>query len=142
MTTRHHRRRTAVVRATAIALSAGVVLSGCGSDSDEATPTTEPTPTSEANETTVPAGTGSEDTTSSTAPSTEQPATVNANTATVAEMTEAFTAAGVPNAAQWAREVEEYRPYTDDGWAHLYDELSKYDIDDDTFERITGALTL
>ena len=69
-------------------------------------------------------------------------ATVDANTASVAEMTAAFEAAGVPNAARWAREVEEYRPYSDDGWAHLRQELDKYNIDDATFDQIVSVLSL
>src|SRR5262245_8441764 len=56
-------------------------------------------------------------------------ATVDANTASVAEMAAAFEAAGVPNAERWAREVEEYRPYdASDNWAKLRDELAKYNI--------------
>ena len=43
---------------------------------------------------------------------------------------------------QWAREVEEHRPYADDGWAHLRRELSRAGIDDDTFDRVTSTLTL
>jgi hypothetical protein len=67
---------------------------------------------------------------------------VNANTATVTELTAAFESAGVPNASKWAREVEEYRPYEDDGWVHLREELDKYNIDDATFEKITSVLEL
>ena len=56
-------------------------------------------------------------------------------------MAAAFEAAGVDNAERWAREVEEYRPYdASDNWAKLRDELAKYNIDDDTFERIISVL--
>jgi hypothetical protein len=68
--------------------------------------------------------------------------TVDANTASVDEMAAAFEAAGVANAQRWAHEVEEYRPYSDDGWAALRQELSKYNIDQDTFDKITSTLTL
>ena len=49
---------------------------------------------------------------------------------------------GKSNAERWAHEVEEYRPYSDDGWAHLRQELSKYNIDDATFEQIVATLEL
>lgn len=107
-----------------------IALAACGSDNG-----------------TEDAGAGSvaSDTTSTTTVSEQDQATVdkvNANTASVAGLTAAFEAAGVPNASKWAREVEEYRPYTDDGWAHLREELDKYNIDDETFEKITNVLEL
>ena len=50
-------------------------------------------------------------------------------------------AAGVENAEQWAHEVEEYRPYdADEGWGRLRDELAKYNIDDETFDKIVSVL--
>ena len=69
---------------------------------------------------------------------------VSANDATVAELTEAFTAAGVTNASRWAQEVDEYRPYesSDTEFGALYDELSKYGIDDETFNKIVSVLEL
>ncbi len=95
---------------------------------------------------------GGSDTTSpdTTSPDTTSPDTtdasgattrVNANDASVEELAAAFEAAGIPNAARWAHEVEEYRPYSDDGWAHLRQELSKYNIDDATFEQIVATLS-
>lgn len=108
---------------TALALA----LPACGSGGDD---TASPTST-----TTSAATSGSGDTSSATT-------TLDANTATVEEMTAAFEAAGVDNAQRWAREVEEYRPYeASDNWAKLRDELSKYNIDDDTFDRIVSTLT-
>ncbi len=68
--------------------------------------------------------------------------TVDANTASVDDLAAAFEAAGVPDPEQWAREVEEHRPYADDGWAHLRQELSRAGIDDDTLDRVTSTLTL
>lgn len=99
-------------------------LSACGGDDDTATAAT----------TSTVAASG-DDSTSGTA-------TVDANTASVAEMAAAFEAAGVPNAERWAREVEEYRPYdASDNWANLRDELAKYNIDQDTFDLIVSVLT-
>ena len=40
---------------------------------------------------------------------------VNANSASIAELQQAFEGAGISNAARWAREVDEYRPYPTDG---------------------------
>lgn len=119
-------------------LAATPLLAACGGDDgdDSTDDTTETTETSE------PEATAPDDT--ADAPEEEAAATekVNANTASEDEMVAAFEAAGVENAEQWAHEVEEYRPYEDDGWAKLRDELSKYNIDDETFNKITSVLEL
>lgn len=66
---------------------------------------------------------------------------VNANTASQAELEAAFTAAGIPNASKWAREVTEYRPYpADPTWAQLRQELSKYNISQAVFDQIIAVL--
>jgi hypothetical protein len=69
---------------------------------------------------------------------------VNANTASVPEIQQALESAGVPNAARWAREVEEYRPYpTDDlSFAKLRQNLAKYNPAPDVVEKIISALSL
>ena len=69
---------------------------------------------------------------------------VNANTASVAEMQRAFEAAGIPSAARWAREVEEYRPYpTDDpSFAKLRRELAKYNPGPGVVDQIVATLAL
>jgi hypothetical protein len=69
---------------------------------------------------------------------------VNANTATIPELQQAFEAAGIPNAARWAREVDEYRPYpTDDPtFAKLRRELAKYNPAPDVLEKILASLSL
>jgi ABC-type enterochelin transport system substrate-binding protein len=69
---------------------------------------------------------------------------VNANTATVAQITAALDAAGVSNASRWAREVEEYRPYpTDDPtFAKLRKELAKYNPAAGVVDQIISALAL
>jgi DNA uptake protein ComE-like DNA-binding protein len=69
---------------------------------------------------------------------------VNANTASVAEMQQAFEAAGISSAARWAREVEEYRPYpTDDpSFAKLRRELAKYNPGPGVVDQIVATLAL
>jgi len=104
-------------------LVAAMTFSACGGDDDSAATSTT-------------AVESSDSTASATAT-----ATVDANTASIEEIAAAFEAAGVDNAERWAREAEEYRPYdASDNWAKLRDELSKYNIDDDTFERIISVL--
>lgn len=127
-----HRRTPAFVFAVAT-LGATLLVAGCSDDTADTSATT-------AEPTTTVAGSPASDDTSTTGAGTA--ATVNANEATVEELTAAFDSAGVPNAERWAREVEEYRPYTDDGWAHLRQELSKYNIDQATFDKIVGTLEL
>jgi DNA uptake protein ComE-like DNA-binding protein len=66
---------------------------------------------------------------------------VNANTASQADLQAAFEAAGISNAAKWAKEVAEYRPYAaDPTWATLRQELSKYNIDPAVFAQIIAVL--
>ncbi|MFN8524578.1 MAG: hypothetical protein U0821_15885 [Chloroflexota bacterium] len=69
---------------------------------------------------------------------------VNANTASRADLQKAFETAGISNAARWAREVEEYRPYpTDDpGFAKLRKELAKYNPGPGVVDQIVATLAL
>lgn len=69
---------------------------------------------------------------------------VDANKASVAELQAAFEAAGISNAAKWAREVEEYRPYpTDDpSFAKLRFELAKYNPSPEVLTKILATLSL
>jgi hypothetical protein len=136
----------------ALAVTAIVALAACGSSGTgtgaSAGVTTASTAKSAAAQTSATvksAATQSTATQSSAAQSTAsgaKAATVNANTASMADLTAAFKAAGVPSPDRWAKEVSEYRPYTDDNWAHLRTQLDKYNIDDATFNQITGALSL
>lgn len=138
-TTRHRLRSLAIV-----ALALPVLTVGCGDDTDTAATTTTAaaaaSTTAGGSETTAPdrADSTAADTTEAPGKTTK----VNANDASVEELAAAFEAAGIPNAERWAHEVEEYRPYSDDGWAHLRQELSKYNIDDATFEQIVATLEL
>jgi hypothetical protein len=69
---------------------------------------------------------------------------VSANSATIAELQAAFEAASIANAARWAREVDEYRPYatSDTNFAKLRGELAKYNPAAGVVDAIIGTLTL
>ena len=69
---------------------------------------------------------------------------VSANGATIAQLTAAFQAAGIPQADRWAREVDEYRPYaaSDTGFSKLRGQLAKYNPSADVVAKITAALSL
>jgi hypothetical protein len=115
--------------AVALALLLGACSSGGNDhDADDAARTTSTT-----------ASNGASDTTTSDAST-----TVDANAATVAELTAAFEADGISNASRWAREVEEYRPYpTDDPtFAKLREKLKKYNPSSAVVDQIVAALTL
>ena len=68
---------------------------------------------------------------------------VDANTASEEELTAAFTAIGISNAAKWAHEVTEYRPYaTDDtDFTALRKELAKYNPPAGVVDQIVATLT-
>jgi DNA uptake protein ComE-like DNA-binding protein len=118
------------------ALAGAVVLGACSSSSvasgTAATPATQPATT----------GGSSPAATAAASPVAAQK--VNANTASVAELQRAFEAAGISNAARWAREVEEYRPYpTDDpSFGKLRRELAKYNPGPGVVDQIVAMLTL
>jgi len=67
---------------------------------------------------------------------------VSANNASSADLIAALNAAGVPNAARWAREVSEYRPYPDDdpNFTKLRDNLAKYNPGAGVVDKIVGTL--
>lgn len=111
----------------ALALSAGLVLTACGGDDSSSTSSDQPATTVEAPSGSVAAGT-----------------TVDANTASKAEIAAALDAAGVPNAEKWADEITEYRPYaTDDPtFAKLREELAKYNPADGVIDQIIAVLSL
>lgn len=69
---------------------------------------------------------------------------VSANNATNAQLIAALTAAGVPNPANWAREVAEYRPYDagDPNMAKLRQNLAKYNPAPGVVDKIISALSL
>lgn len=135
---------TPTLAAVAVALP---LLAACGSSSNQFLGST----AASADAATAAAtGTSSADvsqaSTAATAATAAAPAAagkVNANTASQEELAKAFSAAGVPSADRWAREVAEYRPYSGtDDWAHLRKELDKYNIDPGTFAKIISVLTV
>jgi hypothetical protein len=69
---------------------------------------------------------------------------VDANKASIAELTAAFEAADIPSASRWAREVDEYRPYptNDPTFAKLRGELAKYNPSASVVEAIVATLSL
>lgn len=71
-------------------------------------------------------------------------AKVSANNATNAQLVAALTAAGVPNPANWAREIEEYRPYaaSDTNLTKLRQNLAKYNPAPGVVDKIVSALSV
>jgi hypothetical protein len=150
-------RRPLVRRLTALSAAAGaaLLLAACGGAASGAAPSAPATgttgtaaPTARA----APAGTAPAAPPAPAAgggqPAATPPAAaavrVSANRATRAQLQQAFEAAGIPNAARMAVEVEEYRPYptTDPGFAKLRQELSKYNIPVAVVDQIVATLTL
>ena len=89
--------------------------------------------------------TASPTTISSPATTTTRPRTrVNANTASIAELTAAFSASGIATPDRWAREVDEYRPYptNDSSFAKLRQELAKYNPAPGVVDQIIATLSL
>jgi DNA uptake protein ComE-like DNA-binding protein len=121
---------------SAAAVTLGLLAAACGGGDS-------PTVASDSTTTTAASSATTADTTASTSSSTAM-AKVNANTASVAELTSALDAAGVSNAARWAKEVEEYRPYptNDPTFAKLKQNLAKYNPVDDVVNGIISALSL
>ena len=117
-------------------LAIALLIAACSGSGASSAPTTAPTATAATATSATPSGSAAPS--ASTAASTGK---VNANTATEAELQAAFEAAGISNAAKWAKEVAEYRPYAaDPTWAALRQELSKYNIDQAVFEQIIAVL--
>jgi len=132
-----------------------LAFSACGDDdSTNAAPTAAATtaaasastttaaasPTSAATKATTAASATSATTASSSA--TTAAGKVNANTATRAQIQAALEAAGVPSAAQWAKEVEEYRPYPadDPNFGKLRQNLVKYNPGPGVVDKIVSVL--
>jgi hypothetical protein len=117
-------------------LAALFVVAACSGGS-AATPSTTVTATASPQSSSAPSST-----TPPAASSAAAVAKVSANTATQSEIAAALTAAGVPNADRWAREVTEYRPYAADDptLQTLQDNLAKYNPDPATLAGILSAL--
>ena len=70
--------------------------------------------------------------------------TLSANDASISELAAAFESAGISNARRWAREVDEYRPYSvdDTGYTKLRGELAKYNPASGVVDAIVARLHL
>lgn len=112
--------------ALSIVVSGALAVAGCGGSEDPATPAAAASTPAASTPAAVPATVA-----------------VSANTASEDELTAALETAGVSNAAKWADEIVEYRPYPadDTGFAKLRKELAKYNPAPDQLELIVGALT-
>ncbi|MEO8541664.1 MAG: hypothetical protein ABI577_18130 [bacterium] len=119
-----------------------------GSGEAKSTPTPGAESTATAQSTNSAGATATKAGTSATAAATATSGTattkVSANNASQAELQAAFTAAGITGAAQWAREVEEYRPYatSDTNLAKLRQNLVKYNPGPGVVDAIVAALSL
>ncbi len=69
---------------------------------------------------------------------------LSANNASISELAAAFEAAGIRSASRWAREVDEYRPYSvdDADYAKLRGELAKYNPAPGVVDQIISLLHL
>lgn len=147
MSIRPRFRRLAGVAITLIAVSG--IAAGCtGDDEPERSEPTITisvgTPFSQATEVaTIEATTPAEPTTAASA---EAPSgdTLSANDASIADLTAQFEAAGIAQAARWAREVDEYRPYSEDdtNYNKLRGELAKYNPGPGVVDAIIATLHL
>jgi len=130
-------------RSAVVGVAALLLLAGCSGGDDPGVDAAPGTTAPAATTTVIPANPSAATT---TAPPTTVAATatrVSANDATVAELQQAFEAAGISNASKWAREVEEYRPYPDDpSFAKLRQELAKYNPAPAVVEQIVATLAL
>jgi len=136
-------------RAAGLVFAGVLVFTACGGgdDDDTAAPAAQVTATTIVSTTVAaPATTTTAAPVATTTSTTAAPAVAkpNANTASRAEMTTAFTAAGISNAARWAMEVEEYRPYptNDPNMAKLRQNLAKYNPGPGVVDAIIAALSL
>ena len=144
-----HLRPAAAAASVVLALTLAACGGGSDSESQASGAAAQPTPS-----TTVAAVTTTAAAPASTAPTTAAPAATttttaavvkaNANTASRADIQAALESAGVPSAAQWSREVVEYRPYptNDPNMAKLRQNLAKYNPGPGVVDLIISALSL
>jgi hypothetical protein len=137
-------------RLAPVGLGLTLALAACGGGNDNpvAGGAAQTATTSVTTATTAAASSGSSTPTASTVvtPTTAGTATLkaNANGASQSDIQLALNAAGVPNPANWAREVVEYRPYpTDDpNLTKLRQNLAKYNPGPGVVDKIVSALSL
>ena len=114
-------------RATGLAMALAFTVA-CGGEEPSAATAPPAAPTAEVAANTAPATSG----------------TLSANNASIAELTAAFEAAGIGSARRWAREVDEYRPYSvdDTNYTKLRAELAKYNPAPGVVDAIIAQLHL
>ncbi|MEP7216684.1 MAG: hypothetical protein ABI782_10565 [Anaerolineaceae bacterium] len=132
----------------ALAILGAAACSDSKQDAAQSTPSpAAAAPTTAGAAATIAATTSAAGASASTAPSTAPSTTaikVSANNSTRAQLTAAFEAAGIPNPANWAKEVEEYRPYpaNDPDLTRLRQNLVKYNPPAGVVDRIVATLSL
>jgi ABC-type glycerol-3-phosphate transport system substrate-binding protein len=131
-------------RCVAAGVAAVLLLAGCSQSDDPAVDATVTTPSTAATTATTATTVGPAPATTAAPTTVAARGTVSANNASRTELQAAFTAAGISSPAQWAREVEEYRPYpTDDpDLAKLRGELAKYNPGPGVVDQIVATLAL
>jgi glutamate-1-semialdehyde aminotransferase len=133
------------IRLSALVITGALTLAACGGGSSNPTVAAQPSTTSVASSAATTPTTAAA-ASATTTPTTGAPAVakVSANNATQAELAAAFQAAGIPSAAQWAKEVVEYRPYptNDPTIAKLRQNLVKYNPGPGVVDSIVAALSL
>ena len=114
-------------RAAGLAMALAFTVA-CGGEEPSAATAPSAAPTAEVAANTTPATSG----------------TLSANNASIAELTAAFEAAGIGSARRWAREVDEYRPYSvdDTNYTKLRAELAKYNPAPGVVDAIIAQLHL
>ena len=128
---------------SATALAALVILTACSGGDDKSVDTAAQSGASTTVAATI-ASTAPPTTAAGVAPTTTAASKkVSANNASIADLTAAFEAAGISNAARWAREVDEYRPYPNDpNLPKLRQELAKYNPGPGVVDQIVATLSL
>ena len=130
-----------MTQVTRLAATLGLALTvACGSSATASSPAAvSSTPTAVATAAAAATAAGG-----SAATSTATIAKVSANNATNEQLIAAFTAAGIPNASSWAREVQEYRPYdtSDANLTKLRQNLVKYNPAAGLVDKIVATLSL
>ncbi|MBV9314990.1 MAG: hypothetical protein JO100_14955 [Pseudonocardia sp.] len=109
----------------AMTAAVGLVLSGC--TSEESPSTAPPTPDYLSPNATVPPVTSDR---------------VSANAASLDEIRQAFTQAGIADPNRWAQAVLDYRPYPadDSNLTKLRQNLAKYNVSPDTVDKMVSVL--
>lgn len=135
---------------TGAVMAGALLLSACSDSKDDSAaptviqPTTAPSGAATIAATSVATPAGQAPASATATPASQSTTKVSANNGTRAQLEAAFIAAGITGAAQWAKEVEEYRPYPagDPTMAKLRQNLVKYNPGPGVVDKIVAALSL